>query len=140
MADPRTKTTGASVEDFLCAIPNAQIRGDSLAIVEMMQSATKARPKMWGSNIVGFGEYRYLYANGEKANWMLVAFAPRKDHITLYLTDDFEKHSELLSKLGKHSCGKSCLHIRRLADIHLPTLRKLVRESVRQRLSTSVPA
>ena len=69
---------------------------------------------------MGFGEYRYVYANGEEANWTLTAFAPRKQNITLYIMDGVAQHSELMSKLGTHSCGKTCLYIKRVSDIHLP--------------------
>jgi hypothetical protein len=138
MAEPKTRVTAASVKDFLDSIKDAGVREDCRTIAEIMRSATKAEPKMWGSNIVGFGVYQYTYANGKKADWMLTAFSPRKQNITIYIMDGLEKHEELLAKLGPYSCGKSCLHIKRLSDVHLPTLKRLVHTSVKQRAASGL--
>jgi hypothetical protein len=130
MAEPKTKVNNASVADFLSAIPDAQVREDCRTIAAIMQAATKGRPKMWGPSIVGFGEHRVVYAGGREADWMMIGFSPRKQNIVLYgigLTD------ELLAELGTHSCGKGCLYIKRLAEVHLPTLKKLVRASVQRK-------
>ena len=132
MAEPKTRVTNASVDDFLDSIQDAGVREDCRTIAEMMRSATKAEPKMWGSNIVGFGAYQYTYANGKSGDWMLTAFSPRKQKITIYFMDGLERHKELIAELGPHSCGKSCLHIKRLSDVQLPVLKRLVHASVRQ--------
>jgi hypothetical protein len=137
MAEPKTKANDASVEDFLNSIPDPRAREDCHAIAAIMQSAAKTKPRMWGSNIVGFAEYRYRYADGRQADWPLIAFSPRKQNITLYISSGFDQYEELLSRLGKHSCGKSCLYIKRLAGIDLPVLKKLVQASVRHRLKAA---
>jgi hypothetical protein len=85
---------------------------------------------MWGPAIVGFGSYRYQYPDGREMDWMLIAFSPRKNYIALYIKPGFESYKELMAKLGKHSGSKSCINIKRLSDIHLPTLTKLVKASV----------
>ncbi len=139
MAELKTKLNDASVDDFLNAIKDEQVRQDCRAIAEIMRKATKAEPKMWGSSIVGFGSYRYKYASGREGDWMQVAFSPRKQNISLYITSGFEGRDELLAKLGKHSCGKGCVYIKRLSDIHLPTLRKLINASVKHMLKTNPP-
>ncbi len=131
MAELKTKLTDASVTDFLNAINDEQIRQDCWTITELMRKATKAEPKMWGSSIVGFGAYRYQYASGQQGDWPRVAFSPRKQNISLYICEGFEGRDELLARLGKHSCGKVCVYIKRLSDIHLPTLKKLIDASVK---------
>jgi len=131
MAELKTQKTKASVSAFLNAIEDDQIRKDCKAVAAMMQKATKAKPALWGTNIVGFGSVRMKYASGRELDWMLVAFAPRKKQMTLYIMSGFERHDELMAKLGKHSHGKGCLHIKRLADVHLPTLQKLIEASVK---------
>jgi len=131
MAEPKTKATTASVDDFVNSIQDDQIRKDCWTIVEIMQQATKAKPQMWGSSIVGFGTYQCKYADGHEATWMQTAFAPRKKNITLYIASGFDEYEELMDQLGTYSCGKSCVYIKRLSDIHLPTLKKLVTASVR---------
>ena len=129
MSEVKTKLTGASVDDFLDAIENDQVRDDCPTIAGIMEKAAKAPPRMWGSNIVGFGTHRSTYASGREAEWMLTAFSPRKQNITLYL-GHLDEQRDLLDKLGTHLCGKGCLYIKRLSDVHLPTLTKLVKSSV----------
>src|SRR5207244_2484958 len=115
MAEPKTKRNDAPVDDFLNSIKDGDVRRDCRAIVDIMRKATKAGPQMWGSSIVGFGSYRYKYADGHEASWMLTAFSPRKQNITLYIYGGFEGYDELMAQLGKHSCGKSCIYIKRLS-------------------------
>jgi len=82
---------------------------------------------MWGPSIVGFGSYRYKYASGREGDWPKLGFSPRKKDLTLYIMMGFEKHADLMEKLGKHSHSKSCLYIKRLSDVHIPTLKKLIK-------------
>ena len=89
---------------------------------------------MWGSGIVGFGQQRLVYPSGRELDWVLIAFAPRKKHVTLYIMGDLGEHAELLEKLGSPACGKSCLHLKPILPAHVPTIRKLVRASVRHRI------
>lgn len=140
MAELKTKVNDASVADFLGAIASAQVREDCQAIVGIMEAATNAKARMWGANIVGFGQYRYVYASGREGDWMLIGFAPRKQNITLYIMGGFDQYDELLAGLGKYTHAKSCLYIKRLSDIHLPTLKKLVRASVQHMIKKHAPA
>ena len=126
----KTQATNASVDDFLDRIENDQMRDDCWAVVKIMEKATRAKPRMWGPSIVGFGSCRYKYPDGREMDWMLAAFSPRKQAITIYLNPGFDKDDELMARLGAHSCGKVCLYIKRLSDVHLPTLKKLVNASV----------
>jgi hypothetical protein len=129
MPEVKTKITRASVDHFLDSIENDQVRDDCRTIAGIMQKAAKAPPRMWGSSIIGFGTQKCTYADGREAEWMVTAFSPRKQNITLYL-GHLEKQRDLLDKLGTHSCGKGCVYIKRLSDVHMPTLTKLVKSSV----------
>jgi Domain of unknown function (DU1801) len=132
MAELKTKPTQASVKEFLNQIPDRERRDDCLAVAKIMEEITGEKPKMWGPSIVGFGTYRYKYASGREGDWPVTAFSPRKKDLTLYIMVGlFDKHPELMEKLGKHSVGKSCLYIKRLSDIHVPTLKKLIKKSVK---------
>ena len=95
----------------------------------MMEEIAGDKPRMWGTSIVGFGSYWHTNTTGKPAEWPLIAFSPRKQNLTLYIMSGFDKYDDLLAKLGTHSCGKSCLYLKRLDDVHLPTLKKLMRES-----------
>src|SRR5262249_13250650 len=139
MAELKTKRNDASVDDFLNAIKDEQVRKDCRAIADIMQKATKAKPQMWGAGIVGFGSRRYKYASGREIDWMLIAFSPRKQNITLYISSGFDGFDELTAKLGKNSCGKGWLYIHPLPAIHLPTLKKLINASVKHILKTFPP-
>src|SRR5215475_13348422 len=133
MAELKTKRNEASVDDFLNAIKDEQVREDCRTIADIMEKATKAKPQMWGSSIVGFGSHHYKYASGREGDWMLIAFSPRKQNITLYIYGGFEGYDELMAQLGTYKCGKSCVYIKRLSDVHLPTLKKLVQTSVQMK-------
>ena len=130
MAELKTKENDRSVEAFLAGIEDAQKQADCRALVAIMQDATGAAPRMWGESIVGFGHYHYKYASGREGDWFLTGFAPRKQNLTLYIMAGFDNYEALLSKLGKHSTGKSCLYVKRLADVDMPVLTELVVESV----------
>ena len=136
----KTTLNNASVSDFLNKIPEQQLRKDCFDIVDMMQSAAKAEPRMWGSSIIGFGEHTVQYAGGREAQWMVTGFSPRKQNIALYIGSSFPEHDELLAQLGTHSCGKGCLYIKKLSDVHLPTLKKMVSASVRHKLKPGTAA
>lgn len=131
MAELKTKQTEQSVDKFLKTVEDETRRKDCLAVAKLMEEVTGLKPKMWGPSIVGFGSYHYKYASGQEGDWPITAFSPRKQNLTLYIMPGFDRYDELMKKLGKHSTGKSCLYIKRLDDIHLPTLKKLVSESVK---------
>ena len=132
MAEMKTRITGESVAKFLDGIKDAQVRADCKRIASIMQKATGAKPDMWGPSIVGFGRYTYQGSGGRSTEWMQIGFSPRKANITLYLLGGVEGHGALLEKLGKHSTGRSCLYVKRLDDLHMPTLEKLVNASVKR--------
>lgn len=140
MAELKTKRTRASVTAFLSAIPDPERRRDARAVAALLRWVTGERPSMWGTNIVGFGHRTLRYASGREIDWMVAAFAPRADRITLYLTCDLTRHRELLSRLGRHRKGKGCLHLRRLADVDPAVLEELVRDTVAPDASTVRPA
>jgi len=131
MAEAKTKQTNASVEKFLREIPDPVKREDSMKVAAMMSEITRHKPKMWGPNIVGFGSRHYKYASGQEGDWPVVAFSPRKQNLTLYIMSGLTEDNELLKKLGQHTIGKSCLYIKRLSDIDTPTLKKLIRLSLK---------
>jgi hypothetical protein len=129
--EAKTKPTKEKVTDFLNKVRDAGRREDCFAVAKIMEEITGEKPTMWGPSIVGFGTYRYKYASGREGDWPVAAFSPRKQDLTVYLGSDFEKKDELLSQLGKHKTRKSCLYIKRLSDIHIPTLKKLIKASVK---------
>ena len=133
MAELKTKPTSASVTDFLNAVDGEERRKDCFTVVKIMQKATRAKPRMWGPSIVGFGDYRYTNARGQGTDWFLIGFSPRKSDLTLYVMPGSPRHAEHLKTLGKHKTGKACVYIKRLADVDQGVLRTLVEESVEHR-------
>jgi len=130
MAELKTKRTTSSASHFLDAVDDEERRNDCHAVVKIMQQATGAKPKMWGPSIVGFGDYRYTNARGVGVDWFLVGFSPRKRDLTLYIMPGSARRAELLKALGKHTTGKACVYIKRLADVDREVLRALVEDSV----------
>lgn len=130
MAELKTKETTESVSAFLKKIADKTRREDCLAVVDIMRDVTKEEPKMWGSSIVGFGRYHYKYESGREGEWMITGFSPRKGDLTLYIMPGFEPFPDLMKRLGKYKTGKSCLYIKKLADVDVDVLRELVTVSV----------
>jgi len=126
----KTKESEASVEDFLNGVEDENVRADCWKIAKLMSEATGAPPKMWGTNIVGFGTQKMKYASGRELDWLIVGFSPRKANITLYLSSGEKWNDELLSKLGKHKTGMGCLYFKRLSDVDEGVLKRLIDESV----------
>lgn len=135
MAQAKLKTilTDASVDAFLLKIPDKQRREDAQVLRKMFEKVVGEKAKMWGSSIVGFGSYHYAYASGREGDWMLAGFSPRTTAFSLYLTGcmyGFEDLSEVLEKLGSYKTGKGCLYIKRLSDVNLKVLEKLIKTSL----------
>jgi hypothetical protein len=130
MAEAKTKATAQSLDEFLAASVAASRHEDCRAIAALMQDATAEPPVMWGA-IVGFGRYRMQYADGREGEWPLVAFSPRKSDLTLYVMPGFDQYGDLLDQLGTHKTGKSCLYIKRLSDVDINILRKIITASVK---------
>lgn len=130
-AELKTKKNEASVEDFIGAIKEEALREDCLEIAKIMKQVTKSDGKMWGSSIIGFGERHLIYASGRELDWMVMGFSPRKQNITLYLPGALESYQDLLDNLGKHTTGKGCLYIKKLADVDKKVLKELVNTSAK---------
>jgi hypothetical protein len=130
MADIKTKQNDASVTAFLDSVENATRRQDSYVVMEIMRKITGQEPKMWGDAIIGFGVQHYQYASGRQGDMPLVAFSPRKQSLTLYITMGFPEMDNLLARLGKHKTSKACLYINRLADVDQAVLEEIITRSL----------
>jgi hypothetical protein len=128
----KTKTNDGCVEDFLNTISDEQKRRDSLGLLEMFQKVTGEKPKMWDPAIIGFGERRLKYDSGRELDWMIVGFSPRKANLVLYGLIGSDEQGTPLEKLGKHTTGKGCLHIKKLPDIDTKILERLIKDSLRR--------
>jgi hypothetical protein len=128
MAENKTKAIRASVSAFLAAIPDDTKRADAKTLAKLMHAATGEKPKMWGPSIIGFGTHHYIYASGHEGDMPLIGFSPRKPALVLYLTR-FQGSDALLAKLGKHTSGKGCLYIKKLADVDTKILKQLIDKS-----------
>ena len=131
MAENKTTQTESSVSHFINTIENETRRNDALELVIIMQNQTGFDAKMWGQNIIGFGRYHYKYESGHQGDAPLVAFSPRKEAISLYFDTSFENKEELLSQFGKHKAGKGCIYIKKIADIEVEILKKMIALSVK---------
>jgi hypothetical protein len=129
---PVTVPTGASVDDFLAAIPDERRRADAGRLRTIMGEVTGRPAVMWGPSIIGYGTWRYTYATGRTGDWPLAAFSPRKANLVVYLVIDYqERYPSLLARLGPHKTGKSCLYLKRLDDVDESVLRELIALSFR---------
>ena len=130
MAENKTKPTDASVEDYIVSRASAQQLSDCRELMRMFRKVTRHSPRMWGPSIVGYGSYRYTYESGRTGEAPLAGFAIRGRELVVYMMVEGAEHRSLLSKLGKHRMGKSCLYFKQLADLDRAVLEKLVAGSV----------
>jgi uncharacterized protein DUF1801 len=134
LAQVKTKETDASVEDFINGIKDETKRKDSFTLVKLMEKATKAKAKLWGSGIIGFGNLIYESpTSGRQVEWFKIGFAPRKANISLYTLPDFKEREVWLKKLGKHKTGGGCVYINKLEDVDLKTLEGMLRSAAKQK-------
>ena len=129
MAENKTRPTKISVAGFIAALPDEAKRADARTLVKMMQVASGEKPAMWGPSIVGFGSVHYVYESGREGDMPLIGFSPRKPALVIY---GVARTSEaLLDKLGKHTTGKGCLYIKKLADVDVKVLEKMIAFAVK---------
>lgn len=130
MAENKTKPEKTSVIEFINSVEDEQKRRDSLSLLEIFKSITQEKPVMWGTSIIGFGEYHYKYDSGREGDFLITGFSPRKAALTLYLMGCMENEfAHLMEKLGKYKTGVGCLYIKKLADVDLEILKQLIAES-----------
>ena len=128
------RPTEASVAEYLARVPDERRRDDAYRLCAMMQEITGEPPAMWGSSVIGFGSYHYRYPSGHEGDSPLASFAPRSQHLVIYLVGEFTgRYQSVLARLGPHKTGKGCLYLKRLYDVDYDALRELIDRSVRVR-------
>jgi len=137
MSENKTHPTDDNVTEYINNVDNKRRREDAETLVEVMTDLTGYAPKMWGTSIIGFGSYHYVYDSGREGDNMLVGFAPRKSNLVLYIMAGFEEYDSLLEQLGKHKTGKACLYINKLADVDMDVLKQLITASVEHMRATN---
>lgn len=131
MAKVKTTFTNDDVTDFLALVDNEQKRQDSYELIKLMEEATGERAKMFGPSIIGFGRYHYKYDSGHEGDAPLLGFSPRKAAISLYVYSGGQQQDEFLKSLGKFKMGKACIYVKKLTDINLDTLQKMMTDSIK---------
>lgn len=126
----KTVATDQSVLQFIESVDSEVKRNDALVLLDMMEDITNRPPVMWGSSLIGFGTYHYKYASGREGDFFITGFSPRKQALTIYIMPGFSEYDVILGKLGKFKTGKSCLYVKKLADIDQELLRDLITKSV----------
>ncbi|HJM04633.1 MAG TPA: DUF1801 domain-containing protein [Candidatus Saccharimonadaceae bacterium] len=127
MSELKTTPNDADARDFIEKVEDETKKQDSLRLLDMFSEITAEKPVMWGDSIIGFGKYHYKSErSSQEGDWMLTAFSPRKQYLALYIMPGLERYTDLLEKLGPHKTGKSCLYVKRLADVDQAVLRELI--------------
>lgn len=130
MAELKTKKTELSVDAFINTIANEQKRKDAFTILELMEAATHAKPKMWGSAIIGFGDKRLIYESGRELDWFVMGFSPRKQNFALYISGAVTDEQALLKKFGKYKMGKGCLYINKIDEIDINVFKEMIQKGL----------
>lgn len=130
MSEIKTRVNDANVTDFINAVPDETKKRDSLVLLDMFTEMTGEKAKMWGTSIVGFGQYHYKSErSSQEGDWPLAGFSPRKQSLTLYISHDLGSYADLFDKLGKHKLSKGCVYINKLADVDPDVLKQLIEAS-----------
>ena len=135
MSAAKFKPTGEDVVEFIESIDSKQKQIDSFVLLDLFKEVTGFEPQMWYPNIIGFGTYHYVYDSGREGYTSYLAFSPRKAKFSLYLATDFKDKEKLLAQLGKHTTGKMCIYVNKLADIDLDVLKTMLENSMEHTLS-----
>lgn len=130
MYEQKTRETDVDVIEFIKSVDNPQKRGDSYRLLEIFEQTSGFKAKMWGTGIIGFGSYHYVYNTGYEGDAPLVGFSPRKAKISLYFATGDMERQELLNDFGKHTSGKACVYINKIDDINVEVLKKLINRSI----------
>ncbi|SFQ38939.1 protein of unknown function (DU1801) [Desemzia incerta] len=130
MAEPKMKENDNSVIDFIESVESEKKKADAYQLLDIFEEVTGFKAKMWGPSIIGFGSYHYKYASGHEGDAPLAGFSPRKAKISLYLAYESEEREKMLENFGKHTTGKACIYVNKLADIDTQVLKKLIEQSV----------
>lgn len=130
MAEPKMKENDNSVIDFIESVESEKKKADAYQLLDIFEEVTSYKAKMWGPSIIGFGSYHYKYASGHEGDAPLAGFSPRKAKISLYLAYESEEREKMLENFGKHTTGKACIYVNKLADIDTQVLKKLIEQSV----------
>lgn len=130
MAELKTQKTKASVSKFVESVKHEQRRKDSKELLKIFAEATGKKPVMWGTSIIGYGEYHYKYASGQEGDWPVTGFSPRKQNLSIYIMPGFIKYGDLLNKLGKYKTSVACLYVNKLEDIDVKVLKQLIKKCV----------
>ncbi|MFJ8517243.1 DUF1801 domain-containing protein [Lysinibacillus xylanilyticus] len=130
MYELKTKETDESVIEFIENVDNPKKREDAYRLLDIFAEVTGYEAKMWGPSIIGFGKYHYKYKTGHEGDAPLVGYSPRKAKISLYFAPDDSERDDLLKDFGKHTTGKACVYINKIADIDVEILKSLIQRSV----------
>lgn len=130
MAELKTTKQNGGVIEFLASIPDEMTRRECQTLADIMSEISGEPGDMWGTSIVGFGQYHYKYASGREADWFKIGFSPRKQNLTLYIMNGHEDKKDLLAKLGPHTLGKACIYIKHLRDIDLDVLEAMLKRAM----------
>ena len=131
MAELKTKASKTSVAKFIASLPDEQKRKDAKELLKLFETITKKKAVLWGTSIIGFGSYHYKSErSSQEGDWPLTGFSPRKQTMTIYVMPGFKEYGALLKKIGPHKTSVGCLYFKRLSDLHIPTLRALIKKSV----------
>ncbi|MGJ3232813.1 MAG: DUF1801 domain-containing protein [Oceanicaulis sp.] len=138
MAENKTQPTAAAVEAFLAAVEPETKREEALRLDALFRRVTGWTPVMWGQSMIGYGRYHYKYESGREGDFFATGFSPRKANHSIYILLGYADHGEILARLGKHSMGKACLYVKKLADIDLDVLAELIEAGLKD-LSAKYP-
>jgi len=129
MAETKTRATDVPVADFIAAVPDPARRADAATLVALIEEISGEPARLWGASLIGCGTHVYRYDSGRTGEIFRVGFSPRKAALVLYVGQRVLSDAALMGRLGKHTTGKGCLYIKRLADVAPAVVREALTRS-----------
>ena len=129
------KLVGAkSVEEYFALLNDE--RREQLETIDKLIRETVPTLKPWFAyNMIGYGEFDYVDYKKQPGKWPVIALASQKNYMSLYVCaiNDQNPGQYLAEKyeqeLGKVNVGKSCIRFKKIGDLNLETVKKVLREA-----------
>lgn len=122
-------TKAKTVEEYLRTVPPERREAMDFLHAFIQKTVPTLKPH-FAYNMLGYGSFPYKNYKKELVQWPVIALANQKQHISLYvcaIMDGKYVAETHKNDLGKVSVGKSCIRIKKIEDVNLGELAKVLK-------------
>ena len=127
-------TKAKTVKEYFEALPEERKKTIKFLDKFIKKAAPKLKP-IFSYNMPGYGAFKYTNYKKDVIDWPIIALASQKNYISVYVCSviDGQYVAEKYKKeLGKVSVGRSCIRFKKLEDVNLPILKKIIIEAAKK--------